>query len=255
LNKLGYIDGNRIRMGNETLWSDFPSIANPSSAFGIMEDFLGGCIGDVTSLWTLDAINGTATLVRGAGAQGGILKMDTTATADNDFVNVKLSDTDLGGPFKITKNSGKKLWFEAYVDTSYAISEIMCLVGLVPETVTEAVGNDTGAFNGDDGVYFRILAATPSEWDVACSKGTHETEILGAAAVNAGDWHTFGIHFDGVNTVTFYIDGAAVGTSAADATNWPDDVHLTPMFCVKSGNAVPASRVLEVDYIKCYQQR
>ena len=255
MNKLGYIDGNRIRMGNETLWSDFPSITNPSSVFGIMEDFLGGCIGDVTSLWTLDNTNGTALLITGAGGQGGILEMDTTATLDNDFANVKLSDTDLGGPFKITKNSGKKLWFEARARAAQDSVETMCLVGLVPATVTEAVADDTGAFNGSDGAYFRILAATPAEWDVACAKNTNETEILGAAAVNASDYHTFGIHFDGVNTVTFYIDGASVGTSAADATDWPDDVYLTPMLCVKSGVVGAASRVLEVDYIKCYQQR
>jgi len=252
LKKLGYINGNRIRMGDETLWSDFPSIANPSSVFGIMEDFLGGCIGDVTSLWTLDNTNGTAALING---HGGLLKMDTTATLDNDFANVKLSDADVGGPFKITKNSGKKLWFEAYARAAQATAETMCLIGLVPEDQTEAVADDTGAFNGGDGAYFRILAATPAEWDVACAKNTNETEILGAAAVNASDYHTFGIHFDGVNTVTFYIDGASVGTSAADAANWPDDEYLTLMLCVKSGVVGAASRVLEVDYIKCYQQR
>jgi len=250
-------DGEFVLSPAEGFWSDCPCVeVDPSvSAYEIFDDFVYSSVGDVTSKWMKDADTGTATLGSAATyGLGGIMVMDTTA-AKNKYVGLKVMDADAkNGGFKITKSSGKKLWFAAKVKLTSLADEIL-YVGLIDGATTKCAADDTGAENLADGVYFRTLTATPTKLDycVANTAGG-ETATSDVATLVASTWTTIGFKFDGANTIQAWLNGVALhDVHMADETDFPTAVALTPYLYIHSGNGTRA--YMYVDWVKCVQMR
>jgi len=63
---------------------------------------------------------------------------------------------------------------------------------------------------------------------------------------------TLGIHFDGATTITWYVDGTAIGTALTTATGMPDTEELSPILAVKQG---AADGGINMDWIKLVAER
>lgn len=253
-------DGDLILSPTEGLWSDCPCVSmDPNvTAYEFVEDFTFSGIGDVTSKFMIDAVHGTAALGSAATyGLGGVLVLDTGATK-NDYINAKVSDADAAkGAFKITANSGKKLWFEArFYLTAETFSGEAAYVGLFDGATTKPFADDTGAADMADGLYFRTLVASPTELDWCRLRNTTEAEVkANISAVAKDTWIRVGFKFDGASTVVPYINGTAYpqySTNVAVAT-FPYDVALTPFFGILTGAA--QTKKLIIDWIRCAQKR
>ncbi len=245
-------------------WAGCPSPADPDPTkyFEIFDHFTTLDLA-ATGKWTLLSTNGTAVLGNAEDSNtpglGGFLYMDSSATADNDYATVKATTGSTGAPFMIVENSGKKLWYETkVVFHGSAATQNMYCIGLLDSAADDILTNDTGAEAVTDGFYFRVLAATPSKIDTAVNQSGTETEEKNeAATLVQGTPITLGMYFDGVTTLTFYIDRVALAdvVTIGDAGNVPNDVGLTPVFGLKDGAVGLANTRLYVDYIRCVQLR
>ena len=224
------------------------------------DDFVTLRTSDVWQLHTV-GVGSTCALVNGEDdVLGGVLALGVSAPTlpDNYMTDLKLVDGDAGAPFKITKDSGKKLWFEARVRL-LEVAVLAAYVGLFnPEESAfgEGLGLvDTGLPNFDDGVYFRVLCDVSTAIDWAHSKNGTETEKKAGILTNDAGWHTLGFYFDGVNTITPIIDGIPQPDYAVDAdhANFPNDLALLPHLYIQT--AAEVAKTLRVDWIRVMQGR
>ena len=242
-------------------WSGCPSPGDPdpSKYFEVFDHFTNWCVGDATSPWTLDATNGTVTLGTAVTANtpgvGGYITLDSSDSADNDFVIIKQTVTDTAGAPFFIKEDTHKLWYECRVMFG-SVTDCSFWFGLVDPACTEPMVDNTGAENVTDGIGFRTLCASPTKIDTWTNQSGTESEVAGDAyTIATNTEYKFGMYFDGAATLTYYVDGTALGDTLtiADAGNVPNDVGLVPFFALKDGNGAAESIKLHVDYIKCVQ--
>jgi len=244
-------------------WEGCPNVrVDPeASAFEIFDDFTSFEVGDATAKWTLDQTNGVAALVSAEEdtGVGGVVAVGTNATLDNDFANLKVSSTDTGAPFRLLDaTTGKDLWFAIRIYTSSIAANSIYYVGLFEQSDTEYGVDDTGARNMTDGIYFRTLAATPTEIDWCCTKDSTETEVGGAVGTLAATtWTVLGFKYDASNQVVVpYLNGAQLSyPMSTSLANFPDDQGLTVGFFTKTGDVGGAAKTIYVDWVKCVQKR
>lgn len=256
-------DGELILSPTEGFWSNCPTVeVDPSvSAYEFFDDFMTMSQGDVTSSWMVDALNGTMKLASAATyGLGGVAVFNCPGTK-NDYVNAKVTDADAAlGAFKITENSGKKLWFAIRFKLTAVTYNCLC-VGLLDGATTKPFADDTGVNDGEvvDGVYFRtisgVLGAGGSSLDFATSRNSTELEIkAGLATLAANTWVIAGFYFNGGSTVIPFIDGVQKSYPAAvDIATFPYDVGLTPYIGMLDSTNVNKSLI--VDWIKVVQER
>ncbi len=247
-----------------SFWAGCPSPNDPDPTryFEIFDHFTTLDLA-ATGKWTLLSTNGTAVLGDAEDANtpglGGFLYMDSSSSADNDYATVKATTGNTGAAFMIVENSGKKLWYETrVVFHGSAATENMYCIGLLDSAADDILTDNTGAEAVTDGFYFRVLAATPTKIDTAVNQSGTETEVKNeAATLVQGTAITLGMYFDGVTTLTFYIDRVALADTVTigDAGNIPNDVGLTPVFGLKDGAVGTANTRLYADYIKVVQLR
>jgi len=256
-------DGTRLTSGPASgFWAGCPSPADPDPAKHLMvlENWVHYGA-DTHRGWVLGTnTNGTVAVGDAVTANtpgvGGYLTMSTDGSAQYDYCTIKL--TGMGGagcPFKITENSGLKLWYECKVIPA-SVTDKFFMLGLGSANADDVTVDATGAENLTDGFYFRTLLATETQLDTATNQNTTETEIGGnTGTVAANTAIKLGMYFDGVTTLTFYVNGTAQDDTVtiADAGNVPNDVGLTPFFHVKDGVSGGSATAFYVEYCKVVQ--
>jgi hypothetical protein len=116
------------------------------------------------------------------------------------------------------------------------------------------LANDTMIPADKDYIGFRIKSDASAEWDVAWKKAAQAEQEIANAVANADDWHRFGIFFDGLNTVQFYVDRVLHATTAlTTAATFPSGEEMSPIVMVKTGEGVLKSAL--VDYAWVFQAR
>lgn len=201
-----------------------------------------------TSSWTFNVTNSTAPTTVSDEAFGAVAV--TNATGDNDRIEVSaIAETvKLNG-------LGKEYWFLARAKCSdatqadYAFGLIIADADWLGDS---AVASDGIWFRKDDG---------DTNWDTviaynAASISDYATQV-GVSTCDTS-YHTFAIRIvtdavtQGRGTVTFYIDGAVVG-SPQTTSSLPYDEELALAFGVQNGEA--AAKTLTLDYIGVMAQR
>lgn len=186
--------------------------------------------------------------------KGGALDLETDGD-DNDAYT--LHTEELG---KISKNSGTKVWFECGMELGDIGMDGGMFFGLVQEVgaTLELVTDAAGALITESMMGFRILTATPSSVDIvyakdagtpvvvlaAANNSTALTAAGGTAALLVNDTvRKFGLHFDGRETVRFYVDGYKVASLTVDSTV-AQDVNMVAAYSLKTGAAAAESSAI-----------
>lgn len=240
-----------------SLWDSAPLLAamDPGVAFKLFEDFLAIPCDDTTSLPTgWKVVKDAACSITLPAGLGGNLLIATDGV-DNEEAYMQLGPLATEAPFGITSASAKPLWFEIKAK-ALQHADMGVFIGLAKAAAAAAnfLTDNTGVPADKDYIGFRIKTDASAEWDVAWKKtGQAEQEVANVVA-NADNFHFFGFHFDGTNTITFYVDRVAVSTVAlANAATFPGGVALAPICALKTGEAVIKS--IDIDYLMVVQVR
>ena len=256
-------DGTRLTAGPASgFWAGCPSGLNPdpTSHFEIFDDFTELGVGSTTSPWTAGTnTNGAIALglaeTSNTPGRGGYVTLSTDGTLQYDFATMKMTSATTGAPFYIVEDSGKKLWYETKIMVS-SVTDKFYMMGLGSPAADDVTADSTGLEAIQDGFYFRTLLATETQIDTETNQNTTGTEIGGNTGTLAANTAiTLGMYFDGVTTLTFYINRVAQAdvVTIGDDGNIPNDVGLTPFFHVKDGVGAGSASALHIDYIKCVQ--
>lgn len=202
------------------LWANCPLAEyrhDPSIGVMLDESFVGY---DATDDYTLtQATAGTAAI---STAAPGVLEIDSASTTVTQGVNLQR----LGACF--VPAAGKDLWFEARIKIVDTFDKAEIFVGLAESDASIIAASAVSTANHagwscvtDDGVLL-----FNSEKASAGDTGA-------AATIAEATYIKLGMYFDGVTSITQYIDGVETGTAKATA-NVPI-VALYPSFVCQSG--------------------
>lgn len=182
--------------------------------------------------WTVTEV-GTSVVTLGNQDGGNLLLQNSAADDDSVFLQ-KVGESFL---FK----TGKKLWFDCFIDVIDAtLSDV--LIGL---QVT-----DTAPLSVTDGVYF-IKNSGAATVDFVVVKDSTSTITTGVATLANASFKRLSFFYDGVDSITIFDDGVAVARSST--VNLPNVETLTVSFGIKNGAAAP--KTMSIDYIMAAKER
>lgn len=241
------------------MWADCPSAAyaDPSLAFHYFEDFIGlplDSSDEPTQDWYWWEDAGATTAVA-AGTTGGELTLTPNAVSDN-AAGMMLGHANTTTIVEIVKNSGKKLWFETRIKVNAVSNGYNNFWGLTEEgAAADNFINDAGNDYADvDVLGFVVWEGDGDALDINHQLKTGAFAKVGNTIVLDTSYHTYGIYFDGVETISFYIDGTIHGATAdVDTATFPTDEELTVHFHTKCGSVT--NNTMTIDYVKLVAQR
>lgn len=204
---------------------------DPTKVHQYFEDFDYYVAGNYTITTTgsgtvaLTDINGGAILI-------------TNSAADNDAVFLDKK----GESFLLA--SGKRAWFASRFKVSDATQSDFVMGLQITDTTPLAV-SDGIWFQKDDG---------DAQLDVYCGKsaGAGTTSATNIATVVSDTFLDVAWYYDGKSTLTYYVNGVAIGNLDASSTYLPD-TELTVSFGIQNGEAV--AKTMTVDYILAAMER
>lgn len=246
-----YKDGNLILADKDlspdnSMWDDCPLLAirsDPSVGWIWEEDFFHYITAEngLTS-----TISNSGTCAVGAGT-GGILVITPSdgTVVDND-------ESYVGGTnASIALAAGKALWFEARVKFTEANTDDANIITGLSTVYGADTLLDDGAgppVNYDGIVFFKVDGGTVWQAETSSGDGT-QTTIADVGTRVSGSYTRLGFVADGTDSVTFYIDGVAVGTTTATLP----DTNMRPVFGSKNG--LTNNEILYVDWFRIAQLR
>lgn len=213
---------------SDVIWKDFPAqdaICNPGSYIHVWDDFIYNFTADEVmpgGNFLVVGTNPDTAVVTDEG--NGVINISGSGAGDDEayLVSNLLCDEI------IKKNSGKRLWFEARIKFEDADADTTFLCGLGESSLlaADALANE-GASRNNIADYDFIGFHTDND---GTNMGNMEscyhqdgdsgvvTAVQAAVITNSGttyddDYLKLGFRFDGKKTVTFYLDGAALGTT------------------------------------------
>jgi hypothetical protein len=211
---------------------------DPTLAHVFFDDFDYYLAGD----WAVTVVGTTPTAALAA-VDGGNLLL-TVSAADNDSIQLQKA----GAGFLMA--AGKKAWFKARFKVSDAIqSDFIVGLNIIDTTLMGAVdgaGNTDGIFfSKDDG---------DTQLDVQCQKDatTGQTRKANIATVANDTFMTVGWYYDGVSTLSYFVNDVMLGSLVASSACLPD-AQLTASFGIMNGEAV--AKNMTVDYIFVAKER
>ena len=137
---------------------------------------------------------------------------------------------------------GKQLWYETRCKVSDG-DTCDLLMGLA---ITDSTPLDTA-----DRIGFEVLGDTSAgNIKVLAEKNSLETNSDTQKDLADNTYVRLGFHFDGANTVTYYVDRIKTNTIT---TNIPDDVNLTITMHYQNADAI--ADTLTVDYLYVAKER
>jgi hypothetical protein len=188
---------------------------------------------DAASDWTLTTVGTTPTAAVAAG-NGGILSMaNSAANADLDSLQLKAAS------FAIV--AGSKAWFKARFNISNATNAAL-VIGAIQTTTTPLTVTD--------GIWFsKAAASTALNFNIA--KASAVTTVSSVATLANTTYLNVGWHYDGVQSVTVYVNNVRVGGTTV-LTNLPT-ANLNLTMAVSNGTA--AANTLLIDYVGMFAER
>lgn len=205
-------------------------LPDPSSWHSYFNDFDTYVAGD----WVVtNASSGTVALTD---ADGGVLLITNNTADDNAVFLDKVGESFL-------MEAGKPAVFKARFKVSDATQSDL-VIGL---QIT-----DTTPLDVTDGIYFLKSDGSASLSAICRKNATTGSTSLTAATLASDTYVTVGWYYDGISSVTVFVNDAAVGTLDGSSTYLPD-TELTVSIGIQNGEA--AAKSLSVDYVLAAKAR
>ena len=208
---------------------------DPSVVHRFFEDFNGVHAAGNWDIVTVEAGGSDATEAIGDAAGGVLVITNDAADDDADQLTWKTES------FKLA--AGKRLFCAIRATISDATQADLALGLIANEDLSAVMDNMPG-----DGVVWKKEDGDTELDFASCKDGTNDLQAAEGTATTAAREYAF--YFDGVATITPYLDGVA-GTPCV--TTICQDEELAPTLLVRNGEAV--AKVLSVDYIEVNQLR
>ena len=269
---VGYDDPGIATFPMPIIWKDCPNdlLNSESKGMHFFERFMGFTPltttvspGTMGQFLTFNGDTDTEVAVIDNSRYGGV-RMETNTTEDDAGALVSR-------PFgRIVENSGNKLWFEARVAPGDVDAALGIFVGLVEldgansELIIDTqLTNDSlddqsylGFFqnNGDDDAFAIVTQVAGSAGILVLADATNGTGIPSddRASLTDGTFFRLGIRFDGIETVSFFVNGHKVATAAVSTLDQTQD--MCAIVAIKT--AAGAAELVDVSYIRAaFQER
>ncbi len=237
---MGYVDYKTAGTAGQpspSIWASFNSLkahADRGEYVEIWDDFTtGGTVTD-TSIVGWDLVGTNADISQAVDVANGQVVLEGSG-ADNDSCFIASPDLYL-----LTKNNGKRFWFEAAVQLEAAgtADDYAAFVGLIEKVgATAELIADNGATVIDEdyvGFFADTNGTTIQAWNCQINNGsgTGPTNVEADAIAVSTSVVKLGMAFDGLQTVSFYHDGTLETTY--DISNIDNDT-MAHEFCVALG--------------------
>lgn len=225
---------------------------DPNRGWGIFDDFL--TFNATANGYTIETSDDKqtwaplATIVPTTAVQAGVLRSAITGDANEQgSINYGVATTVIGS---INEGTGACA-FEVRWRTSLITDGVNAIaIGLAEENMAGAADliTDAGVALADkDFIGFVVLATDDNDIRFMHStNGGAWVNVGSAGALVADTWIKTGLYFDGIDKVSYFLDGVYVGHIHTSATNFPDGEEFTFLVSHKSvdGTAV----TLDIDW-------
>lgn len=262
------------RKPSQSIWKNCPNTLLNDLGLGryVHEDFYA--VNPQTVVTTVELVQGDFMVDADTGVvfsgvlpvdqTGGRLDMETPAT-DNDAVAI----FQQVGP-GLVMNSGIKVWFEA----RFSIGELAdhgTFIGLAEEDgLDRDIILDDGVLVGTESMFGFFISSGDVDdlmavWNLDTGTGTVVLQDITAAAIYydqvsggasasivATTYYKVGMYFDGVETLSYFLNGYKVAELVLVAATHPDDVEMGPIFAFKTGTA--GARSANLDWMRYAHQ-
>jgi len=238
-----------------SIWATCPvqkALIAPEDLVYLFDDFTrGGTVTD-TSVVGWDLVGTNADVEQVVDVVNGELLLEGSG-ADNDSAFIASPDLYL-----LTKNSGKRFWFEASVKLSAAgtADDYAAFVGLIEKVgATAELIADNGATVIDEdyvGFFADSNATTIQPWNCVINQGgsaNFPVTVEADESAISTSYVKLGMAFDGKKTVTFYVNGVQADTYDIDGL---DNDTMAHEFCVAVGvkDCEAAQLGMTVDWVR-----
>lgn len=196
---------------------------------------------DATRYVTTVVEAGTGDTVTSASILPGNSLLITTAANEYDGINLQ----SRGQTFKLT--AGKPMYFGAklQIDDATQSDLLIGLAQLKTDLLKTSVAHGVLA-TAVEGIFFTkidaVTAINASVYVAGVQTGTAASSVVMDTLT-----HIYEIYWDGITTLTYFVDGIAVGSFTANLCT----TSLTPSLNFRNGSA--AVRTCEVSWIRCFQ--
>jgi hypothetical protein len=166
----------------------------------------------------------------------------TTDNAEYDGINLQLK----GSAFKLELH--KPLYFGCKAKISDATQTDM-LIGLaIVKTDLMATAASHAVSANVEGVFFYKLDAATTVKAALHLNGVSKIDTAWGTALDT-NWHVYEFYWDGVGTLSYYIDDQLVTADSAVLANLPDS-NLTVSYNFRAGSA--NARTMNVAWTRCF---
>jgi len=209
------------------IWADCPVIdiiRDPSKGLHLFEDFDGGVIADAASQNRFSLVGSNPDMAGVSDELNGVVELEGSTGANEEAYLVS------NILYQLQMESHKKFWLEARVKFEDADADCAFIFGLAEAELLAAdcitddsTGTSTiadygfvGFFTDCDGTNMDNIDAVYSEdgdGGVLTNVDEDVVSIVAGATTYDDVYIRLGMRFDGIKTVTFYVDGVATGTT------------------------------------------
>ncbi len=226
-------------------WHEIPPYGFQRSGVALFDDFTtatAALTNAALSNYKVIGTTGTAALV--SSSDGGLMQLAPGAVAAQEAYLTW--GQGLGSVGQIIKNTTNEMWFECRVKLSNIVDGGYFFGLAKPGDVASGfLANTTTVLASTvNAVGFNVSNSTPTKVDIVYTTAAAPTTYKAAAATaKTTAWLKLGMRYGGNydnQLVRFYIDGTEVSNTAGTqgvactATNFPNAVQMTPVFCAKN---------------------
>ena len=238
-------------------WHELPPYGFQRSGVPLFDDFTtasAALTNAALSNYKVVGTTGTAALI--STSDGGVVSLIPGAGANQETYLVW--GQALGSVGEILNGTKNELWFECRVKFVNIVDGGYFFGLAKPTDVASGflVNTTTVLASTVNAVGFNVSNSTPANVDIVYAKGAAPTIYkANAKTVVTTKFVKLGMRFGGTtdnNLIRFYVDGTEVASTAgtfgvaANATNFPSSIQLTPVLCSK--NVSGTSNLCTVDW-------
>jgi len=253
------------------VWEKVGTSSNPDGGYGWIafeDDFEGN--NALASTGTFGKgpwygfVENSGAVAKVATEIGGVIRLTTGATADNDMgitlgQVAGLVKVGVGSPGSVTATGGKVL-FETRIRRVGSVADGECsfFAGLTEEAraVDNGFFTDAHAVAAIDLLGFWTTDADGDSLKFGYNVASGTAQVVGSKAIAADTWYKVGFVYDPAavpaKRIKWYVDGVEQSTYVTAtniaASTFPGGEVLTPSFDIKTDNS--AAEAMDADWVK-----